>query len=82
VFFLLKEAHFYPGSLRAAARCATRGHEGRSPLQRTGKVEQATDWLLALGYSPIASAEQSTVLKDEERLVAWHSHCQVHLNHA
>jgi transposase-like protein len=35
---------------------APRGvHEGLSPLQRTGTLQLATDWLQALGYSPQAA---------------------------
>lgn len=35
---------------------APRGlHEGLSPLQRTDTSQPATDWLLALGYSPQAA---------------------------
>jgi hypothetical protein len=52
-------------------RVAPRGvHEGLSPLQRSGQVKEAKDWLVALGYAPIPGPEHSTVLKDEERLVA------------
>src|SRR5256714_15637086 len=52
-------------------RVAPRGvHEGLSPLQRGGQVKAAKDWLLALGYPPLPGPEHSTVLKDEERLVA------------
>lgn len=50
-------------------RVAPRGvHQGRSPLQRSGK--QTKDWLVALGYSPVPQMEHSTVLKYQERLVA------------
>lgn len=52
-------------------RVAPRGlHEGLSPLQRSGTIKQAQDWLVALGYPPLAGTEPSTVLKDEDRLVA------------
>jgi hypothetical protein len=52
-------------------RVAPRGvHEGLSPLQRSGQVKEAKDWLLALDYPPVPGAEHSTVLKDEKWLVA------------
>src|SRR5436305_10509687 len=52
-------------------RVAPRGlHKGRSPLQRSGQVKEAKDWLLALGYPSVAGTEHSTVLKDEGRLIA------------
>ena len=35
---------------------APRGlHAGLSPLQRSGIDQQATDWLTALGYTPLAA---------------------------
>jgi len=55
-------------------------HQGLSPLQRSGMVKGANDWLVALGYPTVPGTRHSTILKDEEGLVAWHSHCQVHLN--
>jgi hypothetical protein len=52
-------------------RVAPRGlHEGLSPLQRSGMVEQDNDWLVALGYPPLPATRHGTVLKDDERLVA------------
>ena len=52
-------------------RVAPRGvHEGLSPMLRSGQVKEAKDWLVALGYPPLPGPEHSTVLKDEERLVA------------
>jgi len=52
-------------------RVAPRGvHEGLSPLQRSGIVEPATDWLIALGYPPVPATQHLTILKNEERLVA------------
>ncbi|MBX0331467.1 hypothetical protein K2Z83_27830, partial [Oscillochloris sp. ZM17-4] len=38
-------------------RVFTRGvHQGRSPLQLSGMADAPTDWLVALGYGPAASA--------------------------
>jgi hypothetical protein len=52
-------------------RVAPRGvHEGLSPLQRSGHIKQAKDWLVALGYPHAAGSEHLTVLQYEERLVA------------
>ena len=52
-------------------RVAPRGvHEGLSPLQRSGMVEPATDWLVALGYPPVSAMRHLTILKNEERFVA------------
>ncbi|GAC1307248.1 MAG: hypothetical protein NVSMB27_45350 [Ktedonobacteraceae bacterium] len=52
-------------------RVAPRGlHEGFSPLQRSGTVEKATDWLVALGYPPGPTTQHLTLLTDEEALVA------------
>ncbi len=52
-------------------RVAPRGiHEGLSPLQRSERTRQATDWLVALGYPPVPAPSQRTVLKDKEMLVA------------
>ena len=52
-------------------RVAPRGvHEGLSPLQRSGMVKPATDWLVALGYPPVPATQHLTILKNEERLVA------------
>jgi hypothetical protein len=52
-------------------RVAPRGlHQGRSPLQRSGQVKQANDWLVALGYPPVPGTKHATVLKYEEKLVA------------
>jgi len=52
-------------------RVAPRGvHQGRSPLQPSGQIKEATDWLVALGYPHVPGIEHLTVLKDEERLVA------------
>jgi hypothetical protein len=52
-------------------RCAPRGlHQGQSPLQRSGFSELSTDWLVALGYPPVAGTCRSAVLRDEEPLVA------------
>jgi hypothetical protein len=52
-------------------RLAPRGvHEGLSPLQRSGQIKEGKDWLVALGYPPVAGPEHSTVLKDAENLVA------------
>jgi hypothetical protein len=52
-------------------RVAPRGlHQGRSPLQRSGQVKEANDWLVALGYPPVPGIEHSTILTYEEKLVA------------
>ena len=52
-------------------RVAPRGlHQGLSPLQRSAMTKPATDWLVALGYPPVPGIRPSTILKDEERLVA------------
>jgi len=52
-------------------RVAPRGvHQGQSPLQRSGKIKQTTDWLVALGYPPVPGTEPSTVLTYAERWVA------------
>jgi hypothetical protein len=52
-------------------RVAPRGeHEGLSPLQRSGTIKLAQDWLVALGYPPSAGTGPSMILKDEDRLVA------------
>ena len=38
-------------------RVFTRGvHQGKSPLQLSGMADAPTDWLVALGYGPVASA--------------------------
>jgi hypothetical protein len=43
-------------AVRQNHHVAPRGvHQGLSPLQRTGYLEPPTDWLVALGYSPMAS---------------------------
>src|SRR5436853_4549639 len=40
-------------------RVAPRGlHQGRSPLQRSGQVKAANDWLVALGYPSVAVTVQ------------------------
>jgi hypothetical protein len=55
-------------------RVAPRGlHQGQSPLQRSGFSELTSDWLVALGYPPVApvSVTSSTLaLAQEEALVA------------
>src|SRR5713226_4376300 len=55
-------------------RVAERGlHQGQSPLQRSGFSELTSDWLVALGYPPVApvSVTSSTLaLAQEEALVA------------
>jgi hypothetical protein len=52
-------------------RLAPRGlHQGLSPLQRSGLTKGANDWLVALGYPPLAGARHPIILKQQEKLVA------------
>ncbi len=53
-----------PGRLALLAvwhnhRLFARGaHQGQSPLQLSGVADAPTDWLVALGYPPVARADQ------------------------
>jgi len=52
-------------------RVAPRGlHEGQSPLQRSGMLKEAQDWLVALGYPPVPGPRDPLLLENEEELVA------------
>ena len=52
-------------------RLAPRGlHQGLSPLQRSDLTKEANDWLVALGYAPVAVTQHPIILQDEEKLVA------------
>jgi hypothetical protein len=54
-------------------RVAPRGlHQGQSPLMRAGLAKEPTDWLVALGYSHLASASagqgQSSIVPSEPEI--------------
>jgi transposase-like protein len=52
-------------------RVAPRGvHEGLSPLQRSGTLKGATDWLVALGYPPVPGTQPSLILKCQKQVAA------------